>query len=172
LDEPTNDLDVETLRALEAALLEFPGCAVVISHDRWFLDRIATSILWFQGGASVTRFVGNYSTVRAYRDEQEKERQRSASPAPGKAARAESGAAPSKKKGLSYKEQRELDGIEASIAAADLRVSAIDTLLSDPSFYQTRRDEAAALSAERDQKRAESDALMARWAELEEKRGA
>ena len=61
LDEPTNDLDVETLRALEEALLEFPGCAVVISHDRWFLDRIATHMLAFEGDSNVTWFEGNYS---------------------------------------------------------------------------------------------------------------
>ncbi|MCJ7453638.1 MAG: energy-dependent translational throttle protein EttA [Steroidobacteraceae bacterium] len=61
LDEPTNDLDVETLRALEEALLSFPGCAVVISHDRWFLDRIATHILAFEGDSEVVWFEGNYS---------------------------------------------------------------------------------------------------------------
>ncbi len=61
LDEPTNDLDVTTLRALEEALLEFPGCAVVISHDRWFLDRIATHMLAFEGDSKVTWFEGNYT---------------------------------------------------------------------------------------------------------------
>ncbi len=61
LDEPTNDLDVETLRALEQALLEFPGSAIVISHDRWFLDRIATHILAFEGNSEVVWFAGNYA---------------------------------------------------------------------------------------------------------------
>jgi ATP-binding cassette ChvD family protein len=61
LDEPTNDLDVETLRAVEEALLEFPGCAMVISHDRWFLDRIATHMLAFEGNSEVVWFEGNYS---------------------------------------------------------------------------------------------------------------
>ncbi|MCG8588371.1 MAG: ATP-binding cassette domain-containing protein, partial [Proteobacteria bacterium] len=60
LDEPTNDLDVETLRALEEAILSFPGCAVVISHDRWFLDRIATHMLAFEGDSHVEWFEGNY----------------------------------------------------------------------------------------------------------------
>jgi ATPase subunit of ABC transporter with duplicated ATPase domains len=60
LDEPTNDLDVETLRALEEALLSFPGCAVVISHDRWFLDRIATHVLAFEGDSEVVWFEGNF----------------------------------------------------------------------------------------------------------------
>ena len=67
LDEPTNDLDVETLRALEEALLAFPGCVVVISHDRWFLDRIATHILAFEGDSQVTWFEGNYADYEADR---------------------------------------------------------------------------------------------------------
>ena len=60
LDEPTNDLDVDTLRALEEAVLDFSGCAVVISHDRWFLDRVATHILAFEGDSEVVWFEGNY----------------------------------------------------------------------------------------------------------------
>ncbi|MDD3447884.1 MAG: energy-dependent translational throttle protein EttA [Gammaproteobacteria bacterium] len=67
LDEPTNDLDVETLRALEEALLEFPGCAVVISHDRWFLDRVATHILAFEGDSRAVWFEGNYADYEADR---------------------------------------------------------------------------------------------------------
>ena len=67
LDEPTNDLDVETLRALETALTDFPGCAVVISHDRWFLDRIATHILAFEGDSQVTWFAGNFAEYEADR---------------------------------------------------------------------------------------------------------
>ena len=67
LDEPKNDLDVETLRALEEALLNFPGCVVVISHDRWFLDRIATHILAFEGDSHVEWFAGNYQDYEADR---------------------------------------------------------------------------------------------------------
>ena len=65
LDEPSNDLDIETLRALEEALLEFPGCAMVISHDRWFLDRIATHILSFEGDSHVEFYTGNYQEYEA-----------------------------------------------------------------------------------------------------------
>jgi sulfate-transporting ATPase len=67
LDEPTNDLDVDTLRALEEALLEFPGCAVVISHDRWFLDRISTHVLAFEGDSEARWFEGNFSEYEADR---------------------------------------------------------------------------------------------------------
>ena len=70
LDEPTNDLDVETLRALEEAILNFPGCVVVISHDRWFLDRVATHILAFEGDSQTEWFEGNYSEFEAHRKRQ------------------------------------------------------------------------------------------------------
>ena len=69
LDEPTNDLDVDTLRALEEALLNFAGCAVVISHDRWFLDRIATHMLAFEGDSQVVWFEGNYQDYEKNRHE-------------------------------------------------------------------------------------------------------
>ena len=65
LDEPTNDLDVDTLRALEEALMDFPGCAVITSHDRWFLDRLATHILAFEGDSQVVWFEGNYAEYEA-----------------------------------------------------------------------------------------------------------
>jgi sulfate-transporting ATPase len=67
LDEPTNDLDVDTLRALEEALVDFAGCAVIISHDRWFLDRIATHMLAFEGDSHVEWFEGNYQDYEADR---------------------------------------------------------------------------------------------------------
>jgi ATP-binding cassette subfamily F protein uup len=184
LDEPTNDLDLDTLAALESLLLEHDVTAIVVTHDRWFLDRIATSILWFQGDARVVRFVGNYSSVApqrealeraraveargAAREQNEAERARATRNEPAQA----QPAASKKKPGLSYKEQKELDQIESLIAACDARVSELEQLLADPALYQMRRDEIPALRAELDAKRAESEASMNRWAELEEKRGA
>jgi ATPase subunit of ABC transporter with duplicated ATPase domains len=70
LDEPTNDLDVDTLRALEEALLAFAGCAVVVSHDRWFLDRIATHVLAFEGDSHVRWFEGNFEAYESFRREE------------------------------------------------------------------------------------------------------
>jgi energy-dependent translational throttle protein EttA len=67
LDEPTNDLDVDTLRALEEALLSFAGCAVIISHDRWFLDRVATHVLAFEGDSQVAWFEGNFEAYEENR---------------------------------------------------------------------------------------------------------
>ena len=88
LDEPTNDLDVDTLRALEDALLDFAGCAVVISHDRWFLDRIATHILAFEGDSQVVWFEGNYQDYEADRQAAPGRRGRPAAPHPLQAAHA------------------------------------------------------------------------------------
>jgi ATPase subunit of ABC transporter with duplicated ATPase domains len=65
LDEPTNDLDVDTLRSLESALLDFPGCAVVVSHDRWFLDRVASHVLALEGDSQAVWFEGNYADYQA-----------------------------------------------------------------------------------------------------------
>ena len=70
LDEPTNDLDVDTLRAMEEALLAFAGCAVVVSHDRWFLDRIATHVLAFEGDSRARWFEGNFEAYESFRREQ------------------------------------------------------------------------------------------------------
>ena len=80
LDEPTNDLDVNTMRALEEALENFAGCAVVISHDRWFLDRVATHILAFEGDSQVVWFDGNYSGLRGGPQEAPRHRRRPAAP--------------------------------------------------------------------------------------------
>ncbi len=93
LDEPTNDLDVDTLRALEDALLAFPGCAVVISHDRWFLDRIATHVLAFEGDSEVRWYRGQLHRLRGRPQEAPRRRRRPAAPRQVQAARAELGRA-------------------------------------------------------------------------------
>jgi ATP-binding cassette subfamily F protein uup len=173
LDEPTNDLDLDTLAALEQLLLEHDVTSIVVTHDRWFLDRVATSILWFSGTGTVTRFAGNFSSLRAYREQQELEARAESAERTAAAKGAPAGKPPAaKKRGLSFKEQRELEALEANIEASDARVAELDALLSDPSFYQTRGAEAAALATERDARRAESERLLARWSELEEKREA
>jgi len=175
LDEPTNDLDLDTLAALEGLLLDYDITAIVVTHDRWFLDRIASSILWFEGQGKVTRFAGNFSTVRDYRDRQRAAQSAAAKqkPAPSQAPAALSSSAPvGKKTGLSYKEQKELDQIESKIAAAEAKASEFEALLADPSLYQTRASEVPDLVSKRDNAKLEAERLMNRWAELEEKRGA
>jgi ATP-binding cassette subfamily F protein uup len=168
LDEPTNDLDLDTLAALEDLLLEHEITTLVVTHDRWFLDRIATSILLFQGEGRVVRYAGNFSDVRAAREASKKAEK---AEAPAKPSAPPSAATPKgKKPGLSYKEQRELEQIEPQIEALEGRIAELDALLADGSIYQTRAAEVPALVAERDSLRGQCEGLMERWAELEEKR--
>jgi ABC transport system ATP-binding/permease protein len=160
LDEPTNDLDVATLSALEELLETWPGCVLAVSHDRYFLDRVATSILVFEEGGRVVRYPGNYTTYVALRPPPE----RPVSVAPPKKAPQ----APRPRKGLTHAERLELDGILDVIAAAEARVASLEKALSDPALYASSKpDEAKKLTADLNAARTEVDRLTARWESLE-----
>ena len=168
LDEPTNDLDVATLSALEEMLVESKSTALIVSHDRYFLDRVATKILAFEGDGQVTVYAGNYSDYR---------QQRAARPAETKPAadaeskRAKRGASTRGPK-LSYKEKRELEGIEGEIERTEVEAAEVDVLLNDPALYAERAEEVRDIVARQEALRAEIDRLMARWLELEAKKSA
>jgi ATP-binding cassette subfamily F protein uup len=124
LDEPTNDLDIDSLNVLEEFLLNFPGCMMIVSHDRYFLDRLVQHIFVFDGNGKISDFPGNYTELRDFQDEQEAEKKAAASNAPAKPAAQVLAppkevvaipAAPAKRK-LSYKEQKEMEQLEADIA--------------------------------------------------------
>jgi ABC transport system ATP-binding/permease protein len=163
LDEPTNDLDLPTLGALEDGLIHFAGCALIVSHDRWFLDRVATAILAFEGDGKVTLYEGSYSfyAERRPRPIAERARREARDTRPSASTRS---AGPRK---LSFKEARELEAIEDTIAAAEARVSALEATLSDPSVFKDRPTEVQALIADLDGARAEVERLFARWQELD-----
>ena len=170
LDEPTNDLDLLTLGSLEAALGAFPGCVLVVSHDRWFLDRVATGILAFEGDGKVTFHEGDYSAYEARRqDALEQVTQNARTAQPGRAergteARVEARIRPRK---LSFKEKHELSSIEHSITAAETRVTELEATLSDPAVFKDRAAEIPTLVAALDAARLEVERLYARWAELD-----
>jgi len=167
LDEPTNDLDVPTLSALEQLLIEFQGTAMVVTHDRWFLDRVATDILAFEGDAAVRHYAGNYTTHRALRAEAEAALKEAAAPEV-EAARPRK---PRKRRALTYAERLELEGLEEKVELAEGAVDELEQRLADPDIYA--RDggaEVPGLMAELETARAEAEAVMARWEELEEKR--
>jgi ATP-binding cassette subfamily F protein uup len=172
LDEPTNDLDLVTLGVLEEALAEFPGCALVVSHDRWFLDRVATGILAFEGDGQVSFHEGNYSDYHARRAaaaaqlaSAEKAAERAAAAErSGGTARTTKAAGPKK---ISFKEKQELAGIEAAITAAETRVKDLEATLSDPNVYKDRASEVPGMVASLDTARHEVERLYARWQELE-----
>ena len=163
LDEPTNDLDLVTLGVLEEALAAFPGCALVVSHDRWFLDKVATAILAFEGDGRVTLYEGDYSSWHARRPAPPPR----AEEKPASAGKPAMKPKPPAARKRSYKEKQELDGIEAAIGAAEARVSELQATLSDPTIYKSRAAEVPALVAALDGARADVDRLYARWQELE-----
>lgn len=163
LDEPTNDLDIPTLDVLEDSLMEFTGALVLVTHDRWLLDRISTRLLALDGMGHAEWFA-DYAQWEAAQVRKETEESTSQS-------RKESAApaGPSKRKGLSYKEQKEWDQIETKILKAEETVAACQAAASDPAIVSSSIDlqeRYAALHAAQ----AEVERLYAHWAELEEKR--
>ncbi|WP_434044420.1 MULTISPECIES: ABC-F family ATP-binding cassette domain-containing protein [Sorangium] len=181
LDEPTNDLDVMTLAALEGMLVELDGSALVVTHDRWFLNRVATSILAFEGGGRVVRYAGNYDAYREQRAHAAAEveaeaaaraaRAQAAEPRPAQApakTAARAGGAPK----LTYAERTELDGIVGRIDEAEQKVRELEAKLADPTLYSSRGAEVAGLLSDLDRARQDAARLVSRWEELETKREA
>ena len=165
LDEPTNDLDLGTLRLLEEALVAFAGCVIVVSHDRYFLNRVCTSIFAFEGDGLVTYNVGNYDYYLE---------RRMIAAAPGRGAKqspapVDSAPAPSKEKPrkLKWKEEREWESMEASILAAENEVSTLQATFAAPDFYAKSRAEMSDLDTQLKNARDRVAKLYARWHELE-----
>jgi ATP-binding cassette subfamily F protein uup len=169
LDEPTNDLDVATLGALEQMLIDFGGTSIVVTHDRWFLDRIATSVLAFEGDGRVVRYAGNYDTYRRLRAERAYET--TAAEVPKKAA-APAPAPPKKPRGLTMAEKKELATIVERIDEAERAVAELEKGLEDPALYARGGDEVRSLMDRIAEARAEAARLTARWEELESVRAA
>lgn len=168
LDEPTNDLDLASLRMLEEALVDFDGTVLVVSHDRYFLDRICDQIIAFEQAGTFLQ-PGNYS----YYLEKKKERDALAQSAwaslpltPPQKPAALRTPLPEKPRKLTFKEQRELEGMEAAILACENRVQELEATLNDPEFHATRSREAHDLIAELETARAEVTRLYNRWEEL------
>jgi ATP-binding cassette subfamily F protein uup len=166
LDEPTNDLDVATLGALEELLLEFDGCAIVVTHDRWFLNRVATSILSFEGDGKVVLYAGNYDAYRLQRERREEEQEKER-PVEAKPARV---VVEKRSKGLTYAERIELEGLIDRIAQAEEEVATLERELSDPGLYASRGKEVPVLHGRLAEAKQRADTLTARWEELEVKR--
>jgi ATP-binding cassette subfamily F protein uup len=159
LDEPTNDLDLPTLGALEDGLIAFPGCALIVSHDRWFLDRVATGILAFEGDGNVTFYEGSYSFYAERRPTAKAAPQKPAEPKPERVKQV----APKK---LTFKERAELAAIEDTILAAEAAVVTLETTLQDPAVFKDRAAEVPALVRQLDAARLEVTRLYARWEQL------
>jgi ABC transport system ATP-binding/permease protein len=182
LDEPTNDLDLPTLRVLEEALIAFPGVVCVVSHDRYFLNRVCTDILAFEGDGKIHHSVGDYDY---YLEKKQKRantmlaasRKSAEIVAPNKSSALSSrdgGTAtqPAKRRKLSFKETRELEGMEAQIHAVEAEVARIENLFADPEFFRKHAMQVNQLTGELDAAKENLPRLYARWEELEATRSA
>ncbi|GGJ81439.1 ATP-binding cassette domain-containing protein [Pseudomonas matsuisoli] len=179
LDEPTNDLDVETLELLEEILLDFQGTVLMVSHDRAFLDNVVTSTLVFEGEGRIREYVGGYQDWLRQGGSPRLlgvgERPSTGTSSTKPAADAQKPAEPEStageatpRKKLSYKLQRELDAIPGQIDALEKKLAALNETISAPDFYSRPGTETTAVLADMEHVQQELDALLERWAELEE----
>ena len=177
LDEPTNDLDLLTLNLFEEALLEFKGCVIVVSHDRFFLDKVATDIIGFPEAAAESREVlwqpGGYTDYWALRRRVDREAARAREPsgpaAPGPSE--PSGGGGAGPHALTYREKQELEGLEGRIAEGDAEVARLTEAYADPELWRGGQAQGLALKGELDAATTSAEALYARWAELSERGG-
>src|ERR1017187_8791087 len=170
LDEPTNDLDLPTLRVLEEALIAFTGVTCVVSHDRYFLNRVCTDILAFEGDGKIHHSVGDYDYYLEKRQkaEQAAARQSAAIISTNKsAARVAATPKPAKPRKLSFKEARELEGMEAQIHAVEAEVARIEGLFSNPEFFRKHATQVNQLNEELEAAKKSVAQFYARWEELE-----
>ena len=162
LDEPTNDLDLVTLNVLESLLLQFTGSVLLVTHDRYFLDKVATSILSFEGGTAI-RYPGNYETYLSLRPRGQGGRSVGVD-------KTQSGKRPQPRKPgkLSFKEQRELEAMEAEVESAEQRKAAAEAALADPRTYAKDPLQVPALQRELEASTSEIERLYRRWQELQD----
>ncbi len=166
LDEPTNDLDLPSLRMLEEAIADFEGAVLVVSHDRYFLDRICDRIIAFEDdGVHITP--GNYSYYLEKRQQREAIQRAQAAAREADARRRTAGKSADKPRKLTLAEKKELEGIEDRISAAEHEVEAMELKLNDPIFQTERFNEVPQLVSDLDRARDEVSRLYARWEELE-----
>jgi len=164
LDEPTNDLDLATLRALEEALLVFPGSCLIVSHDRWFVDRVANRILYLDGEGGARLHSGDLSSLL---EALSKERSAARGSETKTAARTAPTEAPVRRRGLAPWQQREYDGLLERIAAAEAAEKLAASALEDPGLYTGPRAVLAEKQAAHQAAQQQLEQLLARWEELE-----
>jgi len=162
MDEPTNDLDIETLELLEELVAEYRGTLLLVSHDRAFLDNVVTGVLVLAGGGRVEEYVGGYSDWLARREPP------APAPAKGTARKSARTARPRQKRGLNMKEKRELQALPDRIEALEVRVGQLTERLSDPSLYRHQGDEVRRINEELHAAQEELEQAYRRWQALDE----
>lgn len=166
MDEPTNDLDMETLELLEERLVEYDGTLIVVSHDRVFLDNVVTSVFVFEGEGVVNEYVGGYSDWLNY-SQSKKKAQAKADKKEAKVAKEATAAVAVKKKKLSYKDQKELDELPLLIESLEEKQAGVTTKMNAANFYQQDQDKINLVLAELADVEKELEAVYQRWDELE-----
>lgn len=169
MDEPTNDLDVETLELLEEQLLNYTGTLLVVSHDREFLDNVVTSTYVLAGDGEVRICAGGYAEAARLLKQVAKTRKAQETPKAASMERREAVPAEPPRKKLVHKERRELEELPGRIDALETEIAAAETALSDPTIYAKDAARARALVARLPQARAELDAAETRWLELSDR---
>ncbi|MBI2511497.1 MAG: ATP-binding cassette domain-containing protein [Opitutae bacterium] len=167
LDEPTNDLDAETLDLLEDLLVEFNGTLLLVSHDRAFLDEVVTSTLVFEGDGRIGDYVGGYTDWQNEKKKQASRAQRPAAPSSGESPRPAAPVAPASARKLTNKERSELEALPARIEALEKEQAELAAKLGDPVFYKTAGAKFAEVKARLETVEREHAAAFARWEELE-----
>jgi ABC transport system ATP-binding/permease protein len=172
LDEPTNDLDIESLELLEQTLAEFPGTVLLVSHDRRFLDNIVTQTIAAEGGGRWREYVGGYSDWLVQRAASQAARAKGAAAvsAPQKSAAATAAPAARAKGRLGYKEQRELDALPKQIESLETQLSALLARMGGPQYHESGAETLRADSAQAGEIEQEMARKFARWEQLEELR--
>ncbi|NNC76481.1 MAG: ATP-binding cassette domain-containing protein [Woeseiaceae bacterium] len=172
LDEPTNDLDMETLEVLEDRLTQFAGTLLVVSHDREFLDNVVTSTIVFEKNGVVREYVGGYSDWERQGHElaehENPDRQKSSA----RQATASNQGDPTAVEKLKYHEQRELDGLPDKIATLENAIAALEARIADADFYAAGHDQVQPVLDELTDRQDKLDGLVERWSALEEKQEA
>jgi ATP-binding cassette subfamily F protein uup len=165
LDEPTNDLDLSTLRLLEEALAQYKGCVIVVSHDRYFLNRVCSEIIAFEGNGKLVHTLGDYDYYLEKRRERDKQITKPVSKKP------ENSPAPpaQKSKKLSYKEQREFDSMEEQVMELESEIERIEAMFADPDFFTKHGEQSVELQNELTDLKEQLEKFYARWEELEAK---
>jgi ATP-binding cassette subfamily F protein uup len=170
LDEPTNDLDIETLDLLEELIADFDGTVLVVSHDRAFLDNIVTSTLAFEGKGKISEYVGGWEDYLRQSPATRPLTPPALSPSTrsARSGQASTEKAPATKRRLSYKEARELEALPAHIEALEAEQERLRRESESPEFYKERADHIAAVLARIEQIGTELETALARWMELED----
>lgn len=167
LDEPTNDLDLETLDLLQEMLADYAGTVIVVSHDRDFLDRVTTAILWAEGNGRFTEYAGGFSDAVAQRGEEMKAKAKATAAQARPKARETDAARPSEQKKLSFKDKHALETLPAKMDAARVHIEELKAALEDPALYARDPKRFATLTEELGRASADLGVMEDRWLELE-----